>query len=65
MDALRLLGALAPEVRAAVTLCLAADFSHAEAAEALAMPLGTVKSHIQRGRDKLHALLEAAHDSAS
>lgn len=61
LDALRLLADLAPDVRAAVTLCLAADFSHAEAAEALSMPLGTVKSHVQRGRAKLLSQMEASH----
>lgn len=39
--------------RASVALCLAADFSHAEAAEALGLPLGTVKSHVTRGRTRL------------
>ncbi|HZZ36127.1 MAG TPA: RNA polymerase sigma factor [Caulobacteraceae bacterium] len=43
--------------RAAVALCLAADFSHAEAADALGLPLGTIKSHVRRGRAKLAALL--------
>jgi len=44
---------LPPEQRACVALCLAADFSHAEAAEALGLPLGTVKSHVSRGRARL------------
>jgi RNA polymerase sigma-70 factor (ECF subfamily) len=44
--------------RAALTLCTALGHSHEEAAAILAMPLGTVKSHILRGRDKLRALLE-------
>jgi len=44
--------------RAAVLLCLACDFSHAEAAEALAMPLGTIKSHVARGRERLRQALE-------
>jgi RNA polymerase sigma-70 factor (ECF subfamily) len=44
---------LTPEQRACVALCLAADFSHAEAAEALSLPLGTVKSHVARGRARL------------
>jgi RNA polymerase sigma-70 factor (ECF subfamily) len=43
--------------RAAVALCLAADFSHAEAADALNLPLGTVKSHVTRGRAKLLELM--------
>jgi len=44
---------LPADQRACVALCLAADFSHAEAAEALALPLGTVKSHVTRGRARL------------
>lgn len=47
------LEALPPDQRAVVALCLAADWSHAEAAEALGLPLGTVKSHANRGRAKL------------
>lgn len=43
--------------RAAVALCLAADWSHAEAAEALGLPIGTVKSHVARGRVKLMEVL--------
>ncbi|MDV6329638.1 RNA polymerase sigma factor [Asticcacaulis sp. 201] len=43
--------------RAAVSLCVAGDYSHSEAAEILGLPLGTVKSHIQKGREKLNALL--------
>jgi RNA polymerase sigma-70 factor (ECF subfamily) len=39
--------------RAAVVLCLAEGFSHAEAADALGYPLGTVKSHITRGKAQL------------
>lgn len=42
---------------AAVALCLAADWSHAEAAEALGLPVGTVKSHVTRGRAKLMEVL--------
>lgn len=44
---------LPAEQRACVALCLAADFSHTEAAEALGLPLGTVKSHVTRGRARL------------
>jgi len=44
--------------RAVVLLCLAADFSHTEAAEALDMPLGTIKSHVSRGRERLRDALE-------
>jgi RNA polymerase sigma factor (sigma-70 family) len=48
---------LPPDQRACVALCLAADFSHAEAAEALNLPLGTVKSHVTRGRARLLEVL--------
>ena len=53
----RAMSALPTDQRAAVALCLAADFSHAEAADALNLPLGTVKSHVTRGRAKLLELM--------
>jgi RNA polymerase sigma-70 factor (ECF subfamily) len=43
--------------RLCVSLCYGAGLSHAEAAEALKAPLGTVKSHVKRGLDKLKARL--------
>ncbi|HTX48552.1 MAG TPA: RNA polymerase sigma factor [Caulobacteraceae bacterium] len=46
----------APE-RVCVSLCYGAGLSHAEAAAALNAPLGTVKSHVKRGLDKLRARL--------
>jgi RNA polymerase sigma factor (sigma-70 family) len=46
--------------RAALTLCYALEYSHDEASRILDMPLGTLKSHVLRGREKLRALLEAA-----
>ena len=57
----RALAALPPEQRAAIALCLAADFSHAEAAVVLRSPLGTVKSHVARGKARLAELLGAEH----
>ncbi len=53
------LAGLPAEQRGALALCLAGDWSHAEAAEALGMPVGTVKSHVTRGRAKLLELLGA------
>jgi RNA polymerase sigma-70 factor (ECF subfamily) len=47
------LQALPLEQRAAVTLCLVCGFSHSEAAQILGMALGTVKSHVLRGRERL------------
>lgn len=60
----RAMAALPPDQRACVALCLAGDFSHAEAAEALDLPLGTVKSHVTRGRARLLAAL-GVEDEAS
>jgi RNA polymerase sigma factor (sigma-70 family) len=57
LDLVKAAQSLAPEQRAAVLLCLGAEFTHAEAAETLALPLGTVKSHVARGREKLVAAL--------
>jgi len=51
------LAQLSTEQRAAVMLCLGCGLSHTEAAEALDMPLGTVKSHVLRGRDRLRDAL--------
>src|SRR5436190_13032977 len=53
---------LPAEQRACVALCLAADFSHSEAAEALGLPLGTVKSHVTRGRARLLEALGGSDD---
>jgi RNA polymerase sigma-70 factor (ECF subfamily) len=55
----RAMAALSPDQRGVVALCLAADFSHAEAAQALGLPLGTVKSHVTRGRALLLQALGA------
>jgi RNA polymerase sigma-70 factor (ECF subfamily) len=43
--------------RLCVALCYGAGLSHGEAAVALNTPLGTVKSHVKRGLDKLKARL--------
>jgi RNA polymerase sigma-70 factor (ECF subfamily) len=48
---------LGPAERVCVTLCFGAGLSHAEAADALNLPLGTVKSHVKRGLEKLRARL--------
>ncbi len=57
----RAMATLPDDQRACVALCLAADFSHGEASEALGIPLGTVKSHVTRGRARLLQALESAH----
>jgi RNA polymerase sigma-70 factor (ECF subfamily) len=58
LDLERAMARLGAEERAALTLCYALGHSHGEAAEILDMPLGTVKSHVLRGREKLKAMLE-------
>lgn len=55
---------LSPAERLCVSLCCGAGFSHAEAADALKAPLGTVKSHVRRGLEKMKAQL-APDGSAS
>ena len=51
---------LSPAERICVSMCYGAGLSHAEAAEALNLPLGTVKSHVKRGLEKLRARLAPA-----
>ena len=48
--------------RVCVSLCYGAGLSHAEAAAALNAPLGTVKSHVKRGLDKLRSRLSPSSD---
>lgn len=47
------LSTLALDQRAAVMLCLGCGLSHSEAADVLGAPLGTVKSYVLRGRERL------------
>ncbi len=56
-QALRLIDGLAEAERTVVLLRFVEELSIAEIAEALAMPAGTVKSHIHRGREKLKQLI--------
>ncbi|MFI4933402.1 MAG: RNA polymerase sigma factor [Caulobacterales bacterium] len=58
-DALKTLSA--PE-RVCVSLCYGAGLSHGEAAAALNAPLGTIKSHVKRGLDKLKRQLSPDGD---
>lgn len=58
--------ALLPDaVRLCIVLSYHAEMSHAEIAEAAAIPLGTVKSHIRRGTEKLESLLSAYAESST
>ncbi|MBI1366516.1 MAG: sigma-70 family RNA polymerase sigma factor [Alphaproteobacteria bacterium] len=64
IDLRRALTRLGDDERAAILLCDAVGMSHAEAAAALALPLGTVKSHILRSREKLREALNLEAPSA-
>ena len=46
--------------RVCVTMCYGAGLSHGEAADAMNLPLGTVKSHVKRGLEKLRTRLAPA-----
>jgi RNA polymerase sigma factor (sigma-70 family) len=56
-DLSRALDALRPEERAAISLTYGQDVTHEEAAEILKVPLGTLKTHVLRAKDKLRARL--------
>ena len=59
VDLERALATLSDGERAAIAACYYADLSHEEAAQALGIPLGTVKTHVLRARAKLKARLAA------
>jgi RNA polymerase sigma factor (sigma-70 family) len=57
------LGELSAEQRACVALNLGEGWSHGEIAEILDLPVGTVKSHVQRGRRRLLKALGGPDDA--
>jgi RNA polymerase sigma-70 factor (ECF subfamily) len=59
IDIERAMAALSVAERAAIVQCYHNDLSHEEAAYVLGCPVGTVKTHILRGRKKMKALLLA------
>ena len=63
-DVRRALRLLSDDERVAVAACFFEDLTHEEAAAALEIPLGTLKSHVARAKEKLRAPL-AAYASAS
>jgi len=52
-DLPRMLAVLSADERLIMILCNAFGCSHAEASEVSGMPLGTVKSHLRRGTEKI------------
>ena len=63
LDMRTALASLPEAQRAVVALCWGAGFSHEEAAAALALPVGTIKSHSTRARERLQNLLEGKDGS--
>jgi len=59
MDFARALMNFEPERRMVLHLHLQREFTHHEIARIMDRPLGTIKSHIQRGRPKLQQYMEA------
>jgi RNA polymerase sigma-70 factor (ECF subfamily) len=57
IDLDRAMKKLAPAESAALTLCFALGLSNTEAADTMQIPLGTLKSHVLRGREKLKVIL--------
>ena len=56
-DLMRALSLLPLNERSAVLLCCQSGLSHDEAARVLDIPLGTVKTNVLRGREKLKRML--------
>ena len=63
LSAASAMAGLPPDVRACIALCLADGWSHGEAAMALGLPPGTVKSHVARGRARLLSALGGPDDA--
>jgi RNA polymerase sigma-70 factor (ECF subfamily) len=64
VDLDRALATLGEEERVCVVLCYASGLSHSDAAEVTGLPLGTVKSHVNRGKAKLKAWFERKEEAA-
>jgi RNA polymerase sigma-70 factor (ECF subfamily) len=59
LDLDRALSRLSADERLCVVLAYSEGMSHSEISETTGFPLGTVKSHIRRGSDRLRTLLHA------
>jgi RNA polymerase sigma factor (sigma-70 family) len=63
IDMRRALSQLADGERETILHCYHLDLSHEDTAIVLGIPLGTVKSHIKRGKEKLKKMLAVWSDS--
>jgi RNA polymerase sigma factor (sigma-70 family) len=59
LDLDRALSRLSGDERLCIVLAYSEGMSHSEIGEATGLPLGTVKSHIKRGAERLRTLLNA------
>ena len=59
LDLERAMAVLSEGERAAIVQCYHNDLTHEEAAYVLDCPVGTVKTHVLRGKQKLKAALSA------
>ena len=62
LDLERAMAVLSDAERAAIVQCYHNDLTHEEAAYVLGCPVGTVKTHVLRGKQKLKAALAAYGD---
>jgi RNA polymerase sigma-70 factor (ECF subfamily) len=59
------LSVLSPAVRSCIVLSYHEGMSHDEISRVMELPIGTVKSHIKRGSEKLRHLLAAYQDNSN
>ena len=62
-DLSRFLAVLSEEERSVMVLSYAYGYSHAEIVDITGLPLGTVKSHIKRGRTRVRELFDIGETS--
>lgn len=65
LDLQRALAALPPDARAVLLLVTVEEYSYAEAAEILGVPVGTVMSRLHRARERLRLQLEGDAPAAA
>jgi RNA polymerase sigma factor (sigma-70 family) len=63
LDLEKAMAGIHPARRAALTLCFSLGYSHDEAAKIMGIPLGTLKSHVLRGREEVRTMLSSWKDA--